>query len=177
MLGGGFVCRFLSAFLLVFCVLRLLLFCVWGGFFRGWGGCFGGWGAWFVSLFFVALLCSLVWCRGCSLVFFGFCRGGCCRLSVSPLLLCGFRARHPCGAWLASVGSGGCGVSCLRWCLGWSGVVFLVGGLVGGFLGRWFLGRVGVVGWGRCAWRSAFALLASPRLGSPLRVLVFVSFF
>ena len=47
------VFRLLSAFLLVFCVLRLLLFAVWGGFFRGWGGFFGCWVCGVVFLFFV----------------------------------------------------------------------------------------------------------------------------
>lgn len=94
-------------------------------------------------------------CRGCSFVLFGFCRGGCCWVLVSPLSLCGFRARHPRGAWLRSIGSGGGSVSGVRWCLGRSGLVFLVGGLVGGFACGFQLGRVGRLGRDPRPWRSA----------------------
>lgn len=135
-LCGGFLC--LSCWFSAFCVCFFFVF-----------SCF-------VLFFFVSLLCSLVWCRGCSLVFFGFCCGGCCRLFVSPLLLCGFRARHPCGAWLASVGSGGCRVSCLRFCSRRARVVRLVGRLVGRFVGGWLLGCFCVVGWRCRSWRPAF---------------------
>ena len=169
--------RLSSVFLLSFCVFCVLLFPVWGGFFGGWGVLFGGWGVWCVSFFFVALSCSLVWCRGCSLVFFGFCRG-CFRwpacLAFAVRWVCGLRLR----GWRVSFfGPRGCGVSGVRWCLGRSGVVLLVGRLVGRFLGRWVLGCVGALGRCGCARRSAFALLAASRFGIPPAVFLFVSFF
>lgn len=110
-----------------------------------------------VFSFFLSL--SLVFSSfcGCFPFLFGFCRGGCLRLLVSPLLVRGFRGRHPRGAWLLSFVPGGGCVPCLRWCLGRSGLVRLVGGLVGGFLGRWVLGCVGVVWWCSRSWRSALS--------------------
>lgn len=135
-----------------------VLFCGWGGFFRCWGGFFVGWAVFGVSFFFVALLCSLVWCCGRSFVLFGFCRG-CFRwpacLAFFVRWVCGLRLR----GWRVSVFSPrGCRVSCLRWCSRRARVVRLVGRLVGRFVGGWLLGCLGVVGWRRRSWRSAFSV-------------------
>lgn len=148
--------RLLSVLLLVFSALRAVLFAAWGGFFRVWAGFFRGRRALGVSSFFVALLCSLVWCCGRSFVLFGFCRGGCCRLLGLAFFVRGLCARHPRGSWLASVGSGRCRVSCLCRCLGRSRSLRLVGWLVGCCPGGWLLGCVGAAWWCCRAWRPAF---------------------
>ena len=147
------------AFSLVFSVLRRVLFRGWGGFFGGWGGFFGGWAACLAPWFFVSLSRSLVRCCGRSPFLFGFCRGGCCRVLVSPLLVCGFRARHPRGRRLGSVGSCGRGVSRLRGRAGRARALLVVGRLVGGFFDRWLLGCVRAVGRCRRAWRPALFVL------------------
>lgn len=139
-------------------VFGVLLFCGWGGFFWGWGGFFRGWAVLGVSFFFVALLCSLVWCCGRSFVLFGFCRG-CFRwpacLAFFVRWVCGLRLR----GWRVSVfGPRGCRVSCLRRCSRWARVVRLVGRVVGRFVGGWLLGCLGVVGWRCRSWRPAFSL-------------------
>lgn len=147
------------AFSLVFSVLRRVLFRGWGGFFRGWGGFFGGWGVCLAPCFFVSLSRSLVRCCGFSPFLIGFCRGGCCRLLALALFVRLVRGRHPCGAWLASFGSGGRGVSRLRGRAGRARAVFVVGCLVGRFVGGWVLGCVRAVGRGRRAWRPALLVL------------------
>ena len=179
---GG--CRRLRGFrlgfgssVLFFRVFRLLLFAVWGGFFRGWGGFFRGWAVSGVLCFFVSLF------RG-RLVLFGSCpvplgcgRGSCVRVVARLRLVCAGGVACPRVAWGFPLGARCRGLPSLRLLAVRPPWVFVVCGLVGRAGLRCFARCVGRLGWRACPGRSAFALLAPPRLASPLGGLVFVSFF
>lgn len=177
MLGGGFVCRLLSPFLLVFCVLRLLLFCGWGGFFRGWGVLFGGWLGVGVPCFFVSLSRGRFCLFGSCPVPLGCCRGSCVRVVARFRLVRAGGVACPRVRGAFPLGSGRRRLPSLRFLALRASWLFVVGGLVCGGCLRCLAGGVGRLR--RCpgSWRSVVAFLAPPRLGSPLGGVVFVSFF
>lgn len=177
MLGGGFVCRLLSVFLLVFCVLCLLLFCGWGGFFRGWGGFFRGWLGVGVPCFFVSLSRGRFLLFGSCPVPLGCCRGSCVRVVARVRLVRAGGVACPRVAWPSPVGARRRRLSPVRLLAVWAARVLLVGGLVGRLGLRCFAGCVGRLGWRAGSRRSAFPFLAASRFGIPPAVFLFVSFF
>lgn len=154
--GSAFGGSASGAFLLVFCVLRLLLFCGWGGVFCGWGGVFAGWAVLGVLFFFVSLSRSLVWC--CAFLCFPFGRRGCPRFwLVSRVrvvrLLCSARAGL---LFPFSFGAGRRGMPSLRFLALRPSRLLLVGGLVSRGCLRCFARCVGRLGWCARLRRPAF---------------------
>ena len=140
------VFRLLSAFSLVFRVLRVLLFCGWGGFFWCWGGFVGG-GAVLGVLFFCVSSS-----RGWFLVFgwcpvpLGGCRGSCVRVVSRVRLVRAGGLACARGRWRCALGARGGRVSALRLLALQPSRLLLVGGLVGRLGLRCFSRGVGRLG-------------------------------
>lgn len=125
-----------------------VLFRGWGGFFRVWGGFLRGWAVLGVSFFFVALLCPLVWCRGCFLSCFGCAACALVRVVCRFRLVCAGRAAGSRCAWGFALGARrGCVSPLCRLALR-SFWLPVVGGLGGGLRLRRFARRVRA--FGRC---------------------------
>ena len=144
--------RLLSAFLLVFCLLCLLLFCVWGGFFACWGGVFVGWGGGFVPFFFVALFRGRFLLFGSCPVPLGGCRGSCVRVVSRVRLVRAGGLACPGVARASPVGARRRRLPPFRRLAVWPSRLLLVGGLVGRCCLCCFAGCVGRLGW-RSRWR------------------------
>lgn len=142
---------------LSFRVLCLLLFAVWGGFFRGWGGFFRGWAVSGALGFFVSLFRGRLFLFGSCPVRLGCGRGACVRVVSRFRLVRAGRVACPRLPWAFPLGSRrGC-VSPVRLLAVWPPWVLLVGGLVGRFRLRGFAGCVGRLRWRAGSGRSAFA--------------------
>lgn len=150
-----------SAFLLVFSVLRGVLFRGWGGFFGGWGGFFGGWAACLLCCFFVSLSRVRVLLLGFLPVPLGLGRGCCVRVLAGLRLVRACGLAYPRVAVSSVLGSrGGCQPS-VRFLALRSVGVFLVGRLGGRLPLRLACRGLGSLGWGLFGLRSALALFLS----------------
>ena len=146
------------AFLLVFSVLRPVLFGGWGGFFGCWGGLFGGWGVGSPPSFFVSLSRGwflLLWSVPVPL---GFCRVWCFRVLSRVRLVRAGGSPCPGLAWAPPFGARGRGLPAFRLLALRPSWLLLVGWLVGRCCLRCLAGGVGGFGGRSRAWRPAVAL-------------------